>query len=175
DEKNQIITTNCWINQMWIDPKLRWEPMKYGNISTVNMPYDSVWLPDVVLYNSAHITSESVSTNVILQSTGEVMWLAMVIFKSSCAIDVKYFPFDTQHCILEFASWTYDNNGLNLVTYGGPEGDVSNYKNSTEWELVVKFSCCEVPYRRPLFYVFNMVFPCILITLVALLGFYMPS
>ena len=47
------------------------------------------------------------------------------------------------------------------------------------------FSCCEVPYpfiknhilikRRPLFYVFNMIFPCVLITLVALLGFYMPS
>lgn len=36
---------------MWIDPKLKWEPMKYGNISTVNIPYDSVWLPDVVLYN----------------------------------------------------------------------------------------------------------------------------
>ena len=29
--------------------------------------------------------------------------------------------------------------------------------------------------RRPLFYVFNMVFPCVLITLVAFLGFYLPS
>lgn len=28
--------------------------------------------------------------------------------------------------------------------------------------------------RRPLFYVFNMVFPCMLITLVAFLGFYLP-
>ncbi|BFZ01344.1 hypothetical protein BsWGS_04383 [Bradybaena similaris] len=193
DEKNQIITTNCWINQVWTDPKLKWEPMKYGNISTVNVPFASVWLPDVVLYNSAHITSESVSTNVIVQNSGVVMWLAMVIFKSSCAIDVKYFPFDTQHCILEFASWTYDEKGLNLILDDVPGGDVSNYKNSTEWELVVfteervvvKFSCCDVPYvfiknhirikRRPLFYVFNMVFPCILITLVALLGFYMPS
>ncbi|BFY98226.1 hypothetical protein BsWGS_01266 [Bradybaena similaris] len=192
DEKNQIITTNCWINQMWVDPKLRWEPMKYGNISTVNLPFDTVWLPDIVLYNSAHITSESVSTNVILQASGIVMWLSMVIFKSSCAIDVKYFPFDTQHCLLEFASWTYDANSVNLLI-DKDEGDLTNYKNSTEWELVsflqerqeVLFSCCEVPYtfiknhirikRRPLFYVFNMVFPCILITLVALLGFYMPS
>ena len=28
--------------------------------------------------------------------------------------------------------------------------------------------------RRPLFYVFNMIFPCLLITLVAFLGFYLP-
>ena len=29
--------------------------------------------------------------------------------------------------------------------------------------------------RKPLFYVFNMILPCLVITLVALLGFYMPS
>lgn len=42
------------------------------------------------------------------------------------------------------------------------------------------YSCCEQPYpditytvhlrRRPMFYVFNMLLPCFLITLVALLG-----
>jgi len=29
--------------------------------------------------------------------------------------------------------------------------------------------------RKPLFYVFNMILPCLLITLVAMLGFYIPS
>lgn len=193
DEKNQIITTNLWINQGWIDPKLRWEPQKYGNVSVIRIPYDSIWLPDIVLYNSAHITSESVSTNVIVTAQGNVTWLSMVIFKSSCDIDVKYFPFDTQNCALEFSSWTFDAYSLNLLIMGDKQGDLSNYMNSTEWHLVeylqerqtVFFSCCEEPYifiknyirmrRRPLFYVFNMVFPCLLITLVALLGFYMPS
>ena len=46
------------------------------------------------------------------------------------------------------------------------------------------YSCCTEPYpeiyyklvlrRKPLFYVFNMVFPCLLITLVAFLGFNLP-
>ncbi|KAH9513383.1 Neuronal acetylcholine receptor subunit alpha-10 [Bulinus truncatus] len=179
--------------RIWTDPKLSWDPRKYGNVTVINLPYDTVWLPDIVLYNSAHITDESVSTNVIVDSNGTIMWLQMVILKSSCEVDVKYFPFDTQHCVLEFASWTYDANSVNLMTLGSESGDVSNYKNSTEWELVsflqerkeVNFSCCPVPYvfiknhirikRRPLFYVFNMVFPCILITMVALLGFYMPA
>ena len=37
--------------QGWIDPKLRWEPAKYGNVSVIRIPYDSIWLPDIVLYN----------------------------------------------------------------------------------------------------------------------------
>lgn len=115
----------------------------------------------------------------------------MWIFKSSCSIDVRYFPFDKQNCSLNFASWTYSLHGLNLINIA-EEGDTSNYVSSSEWELlgfffvrqVVTFSCCPEPYpfirydilikRRPLFYLFNMMMPCVLITLVALLGFYMP-
>ena len=63
-------------------------------------------------------------------------WLSMVIFKSSCAIDVKYFPFDTQNCSLDFASWTYDAYSLNLLIQGDRVGDTTNYMNSTEWMLL---------------------------------------
>ncbi|XP_046325861.1 ligand-gated ion channel 4-like isoform X2 [Haliotis rufescens] len=195
DEKNQIMTTNCWINQGWIDKKLAWVPEKYGNISVIRIPYDSVWLPDIVLYNTAEVTSKemsSVSTNVIVTSDGNVTYLSMVIYKSSCSIDVKHFPFDEQNCSMEFSSWTYDATSLNIMNVG-EEGDTSNYIPSTEWNLVqyvqkrdpVLFSCCPEPYifmkyfvlikRRPLFYLFNMVMPCVLITMVALLGFYMPN
>ena len=116
----------------------------------------------------------------------------MVIFKSSCRIDVRYFPFDEQNCSMQFASWTYDGFQLQL-RMNSEEGDISNYIRNSEWILIklhvewnlVYYSCCIEPYpdityyiqirRRPLFYVFNMILPCILITLVALLGFYIPS
>lgn len=54
-------------------------------------------------YNSAVI-----NTNVIVSHTGEVVWLSHGIFRSSCDIDVEYFPFDVQRCALKWASWTYD-------------------------------------------------------------------
>ena len=81
---------------------------------------------------------------------------------------------------------------INLVKVGD-DGDVSNYIPNSEWTLVrlhvqrnlMYYSCCAEPYpditytvqmrRKPLFYVFNMILPCFLITLVALLGFYVPS
>jgi hypothetical protein len=116
--------------------------------------------------------------------------MSTVIFKSSCSINVKYFPFDEQQCDMIFASWTYDGFFLDINVNVG-EGDTTNYIKNGEWHLVkilaVKhlkiYSCCEEPYpelqykliirRRPLYYVFNMVFPCLLITMVAFLGFYL--
>ncbi|KAL5007558.1 hypothetical protein ScPMuIL_016364 [Solemya velum] len=51
DEKNQILTTNCWLNQIWIDYSLRWDSEEYGGIKVVRLPYGSVWRPDILLYN----------------------------------------------------------------------------------------------------------------------------
>ncbi|XP_048754412.1 neuronal acetylcholine receptor subunit alpha-10-like isoform X2 [Ostrea edulis] len=194
DEKNQILTTNCWLNQMWTDYGLRWNPKDYGGIKVVRLPYDQIWRPDIFLYNNADVSTyfSSISSNVIVTSQGNVTWLSMVIFKSSCSINVRYFPFDEQNCSMTFASWTYDGYQINLVL-NTHEGDISNYISNSEWHLhklyvqrnVVFYSCCAEPYpditfyihiqRRPLFYIFNMVMPCVMITLVALLGFYIPS
>jgi nicotinic acetylcholine receptor len=76
---------------------------------------------------------------------------------------------------------------------GAETGDVSNFKRNGEWILenlsveknVKKYTCCESPYpdityyvlirRRPLFYIFNMIIPCVVLTLVALLGFMVPA
>ncbi|KAK2713854.1 hypothetical protein QYM36_009667, partial [Artemia franciscana] len=72
-------------------------------------------------------------------------------------------------------------------------GDISNYQPNGEFDLLTfesvrheqYYSCCPEPYpditytlklrRRPLFYVFNLILPCILINSIALLVFYVPS
>ena len=41
-------------------------------------------------------------TNCIVQSNGKILWATPAITKSSCQVDITYFPFDTQVCSLKF-------------------------------------------------------------------------
>ncbi|CAB0043657.1 unnamed protein product [Trichogramma brassicae] len=143
-------------------------------------------------YTLQQYSSAVINTNVIVSHTGEVVWLSHGIFRSSCDIDVEYFPFDEQRCVLKWASWTYDGYQLQLEKQS-EQGDVSNYQPNGEFDLVnftakrneEYYSCCPEPYpdityeirlrRRPMFYVFNLILPCILINGIALLVFYVPS
>lgn len=194
DERNQMITTNAWIKQSWFDYKLIWNPHDFENITQMHIPYHKVWRPDIILYTNAdsEYSKSVMSTDVIVTYDGNVTWSTAGIYKSSCHLDVRYYPFDQQNCKLKYASWAYDGTKIDIILTSNT-GDQSNYMTSTEWILnsieaeknSIVYSCCPEPYpyvdihinieRRPMFYVFNLILPCVLTSLVALLGFYMPS
>ena len=67
----------------------------------------------------------TLATKATLHSTGDVEWRPPAIYHSSCEVnthltvqlthrktlsqmDVEYFPFDEQTCVMKFGSWTYD-------------------------------------------------------------------
>lgn len=45
---------------------------------------------------------------------GDVLWLPAAIFRSTCSVNILYFPFDIQNCSLKFGSWTYDGWKLDI-------------------------------------------------------------
>jgi len=64
-----------------------------------------------------------------------VLWVVPAMTKSSCRIDVTFFPFDEQRCPLKFGSWTYDGFQMDLINLSS-SGDLSKYTSSGEWDLV---------------------------------------
>uniref|UniRef100_A0A3Q2P556 Cholinergic receptor nicotinic alpha 9 subunit n=1 Tax=Fundulus heteroclitus TaxID=8078 RepID=A0A3Q2P556_FUNHE len=193
DERNQVLTTYLWIRQVWYDAYLKWDKEGYDDLEMINIPSDLVWKPDIVLYNKAdEESSEAPSTNVKLRYNGEIVWDSPAITKSSCVVDVSYFPFDWQSCNLTFGSWTYNGNQLD-ISLGMDSGDLSDFVENVEWEChgmpavrnVMMYGCCSDPYteitytlllkRRSSFYIFNLLLPCFLISFLAPLGFYLPA
>lgn len=37
--------------QEWHDYKLRWDPADYENVTSIRIPSELIWRPDIVLYN----------------------------------------------------------------------------------------------------------------------------
>ncbi|XP_064815708.1 neuronal acetylcholine receptor subunit alpha-9-I-like, partial [Oncorhynchus masou masou] len=111
DERNQVLTTYLWIRQTWFDAYLKWDKEEYDGLEVIRIPSNLVWRPDIVLYNKAdEEASGPADTNVVLRYNGEITWDMPAITKSSCVVDVSYFPFDWQWCNLTFGSWTYNGN-----------------------------------------------------------------
>lgn len=50
------------ILQEWNDYKLRWNPEEYENVTSIRIPSEIIWRPDIVLYNKWE--SESVCSPV---------------------------------------------------------------------------------------------------------------
>uniref|UniRef100_A0A8C6WEY9 Cholinergic receptor, nicotinic, alpha 9 n=1 Tax=Neogobius melanostomus TaxID=47308 RepID=A0A8C6WEY9_9GOBI len=189
DERNQVLTTYLWIRQVWHDAYLKWNKEDYDDLEMINIPSDLVWKPDIVLYNKL---GEPSNTNVKLRYNGELIWDSPAITKSTCVVDVAYFPFDWQQCNLTFGSWTYNGNQVD-VTLTMDGGDLSDFVENVEWEChgmpavrnVMMYGCCSDPYteitytlllkRRSSFYIFNLLLPCFLISFLAPLGFYLPA
>ncbi|KAK2879150.1 hypothetical protein Q8A67_019941 [Cirrhinus molitorella] len=193
DEKNQMMTTNVWLKQEWNDYKLRWNPSEFDNVMSIRVPSEMIWVPDIVLYNNADGEfAVTHMTKAHLFHTGKVSWVPPAIYKSSCSIDVTFFPFDQQNCKMKFGSWTYDKAKIDLEQIENTV-DLKDYWESGEWAIInavgtyntKKYDCCHEIYpdityffiirRLPLFYTINLIIPCLLISCLTVLVFYLPS
>ncbi len=141
-----------------------------------------------------------------------------MIYKSYCAINIEYYPFDIQECYMKFGTWSYNGDLVNLdhistskehleismnnndtdktskKLYIVQKGiDMSDYYQSVEWDIlsieaqknVKYYDCCAEKYldiyfnvtlkRKTLFYLVNLIIPCVNISFLSVLVFYLPS
>ncbi|XP_021371683.1 neuronal acetylcholine receptor subunit alpha-7-like isoform X1 [Mizuhopecten yessoensis] len=192
DEKMQILHSNVWLNMKWKDCNLVWNPEEFGGIASIRVPAAKVWKPDILMYNSADEAFDGTfHTNVIVYSDGSCSWIPPGMFKSTCAINIAWFPFDEQKCTMKFGSWTHPGQLLDLQLESD-KGDTSTFIRNGEWKLLGvpavrserHYKCCPEFYiditvtihiqRRTLYYGFNIIIPCVLISSMSLLLFMLP-
>ena len=127
-------------------------------------------------------------TPIEVSNDGSISWATLAIVRATCQVNMFNFPFDRQTCTLVFASGAEDSSRLLLLP--DPDGAVlGSYIKSEEWTLLgmpVEVSMSshagttspytEVTYtvvieRKPLFFIFNLVLPCIMMVAIGMLTF----
>jgi len=163
DERNQILTTKMWLQMEWTDEMLRWDPKNYENQSSISLPCDLVWLPDIELYNSADAAPESTSklmrSRVVINNLGNVVWVPRANFRGTCQKIDESTGEETDRytklwkCTLKFGSWTYNGFQVDIVNRGDTIG-IDDLIKSKQFELVqteltrqlITYACCPEPY-----------------------------
>ena len=118
-------------------------------------------------------------------------------------MDVEFFPFDIQKCSMKFGSWTYDRFEVDLLHLCAPDEDsvdvieqgidLRDFYENVEWDIVSvtaqkhikQYICCIESYpdvtfyitmrRKTLFHTVNLILPCVVISFLTILVFYLPS
>lgn len=147
---------NLWLRYKWTDELLKWndsiKTLKFVTDPTVS---DSIWIPDIYLYNTGENPMEDLAyTLATVTNKGEVMLSRPGIITSTCRFNLSNFPYDQQYCHLKFGSWSHNANEIFLQNFD-PFFDISNYQENEEWDLISFnssintkiYSCCPDPYQ----------------------------
>lgn len=193
NEKQQTFTSLLAIRQRWIDEYLTWDPARFNGVDTIRIPANQIWTPDLVISNFAGDKfNDYMVTNTIVSSNGHVLWLYPALIKTYCTLNVQNFPFDRQKCEIIFISWTHSGDQLDVRYNDSFANTVYYIPTNQEWAVdgitaerhVKYYACCKEPYpdvtftihmrRGSLFYVVNLIAPCLLIFIISFLGFFLP-
>uniref|UniRef100_A0A8C8RML1 Acetylcholine receptor subunit epsilon n=1 Tax=Pelusios castaneus TaxID=367368 RepID=A0A8C8RML1_9SAUR len=204
NEKEETLTTNVWIKLEWTDYRLNYSESEFEGIRSLRVPSDMVWLPDIVLENNIDGQFEiAYYANVLVYPGGAMYWLPPAIYRSTCAIEVTYFPFDWQNCSLVFQSQTYSANEVHLrlsmdettqLPIDEIDIDPAAFTENGEWAIRHRparkvlhpelgreaLGFQEIHFyliiqRKPLFYVINIIAPCVLISSLVVLVYFLPA
>ncbi|ESP00023.1 hypothetical protein LOTGIDRAFT_53687, partial [Lottia gigantea] len=191
---NKFALSNT-IFQEWIDDFLQWNPEEFDNITRLVLPASKVWLPDLSVGNSIdQIFRREFETmfRVAVYFNGKVVWEPGGIFSTSCPIDITYYPFDSQSCEISIGNWQYTDDQVKLSNRSKVIS-FENFDPNGEWMIdktevyrgEFVYVCCpdlnfpEINFRlyirrKFLYYFINIMIPCLMMSVLVLMVFYLP-
>ncbi|XP_072014713.1 neuronal acetylcholine receptor subunit alpha-9-like [Amphiura filiformis] len=195
DTRQQKLTVSAYLKMTWTDEFLTWNSSEWGNITSLHIPAHAIWFPDLSLYNNVDKGWMSLPTgmHLVAYPDGTVKWYSPVILTSSCRQRVRYFPFDTQVCLLRFCSWSAHSRQIDFWPEEGSDSVQSRFLEDGTWRfmnlsverVLMPYACCPHPFselfyhvlfrRRSDFYVTYLILPCVLLSVLSLMVFYLPS
>ncbi|KAL4223970.1 5-hydroxytryptamine receptor 3A [Mactra antiquata] len=192
DEKKQSITIRATLEISWKDDFLVWNPMTYGNVSTINVKQDDIWYPNIALKHTFHRPTDlgQAGGRAIVDHDGSVLTWPYKLYTVACKIKIAKFPFDKQTCEFIFVPWTNPTDSMMLFSKQ-IKPDLTMLSESGEWAILdcrvehatLSFSEDSFTYvhfvldlqRKALYHVLNALIPVMCISLLNIACFILPS
>ena len=95
--------------QYWTDEFLQWDPAQFGGITSLHIPAELIWKPDLLVYNkflflvsnlcktfsaNMNIKENELLTNVEVSSSGKISLFRAIITDVTCDLQLDRFPYD---------------------------------------------------------------------------------
>ncbi|XP_053389323.1 neuronal acetylcholine receptor subunit alpha-6-like [Mercenaria mercenaria] len=191
DELSGEIELTMLFYMRWVDERLTWTPSDFDGKSTLLVPPEDVWCPQLYLLQSFDRIQDisNVSIMVRLSSSGLVIWNSGSVLKVVCSVDVTYFPFDTQTCEITVSGWAYTAD--EVMYYTTSSTVFQDYLSSnSQWMLesatVINYTDIRRTFppsinialnlkRRSDFFVVYIIFPMVFLGSINNLVFVMPA
>ncbi|KAK3592889.1 hypothetical protein CHS0354_004115 [Potamilus streckersoni] len=187
DEVKEELSINGYVTVTWTDDRVFWNPYQYVEITSVIVPWGSIWSPPLVLLNPSNKISDMNRelTTMRLLYNGTAIWTPGDVFEVKCYADVEKYPFDEQTCSIGLAAWGYLSDEV-WLSVSSKFIDTAFYKDSGEWRLkhsdmntYVKnsLSVASIRFtfkRRSSFAFVNLIMPIIIFSILNIFVFSIP-
>ncbi|KAH3844362.1 hypothetical protein DPMN_086620 [Dreissena polymorpha] len=191
DEVMGKLTISGLLKMEWYNHRMRWNPIDYGGVFTINVPSFATWKPDLVLTepidNAFAFGYMQNWVNVRYLYDGMAIFAPSEVLSSACDITVTYYPFDTQICEINLYPWGINKHEIVLNTYT-TEVSKSIFSENAEWMLDKTETLTGVMFdtfyfyrvvlylkRRPTFVIVNVVLPIFFMSVLNVLVFFLPA
>ncbi|KAF8383352.1 lgc-14, partial [Pristionchus pacificus] len=190
DQVEQVMRVIAEFRMIWHDYRLKWNESDYGGIKHMYVNRASVWTPEITVANSESATDAvpEHKQNVLINSTGHLLYYYSVLANSVVRLETKNFPFDKQECPLCLVETFFNKNESKV--YAGISPDINyNISGNGEWDLtslktfrktlpdyhMVEFDLMCFLFtlkRKSNFYVMVIIIPTFIITALTITGIF---
>ncbi|XP_068262378.1 acetylcholine receptor subunit delta isoform X3 [Nyctibius grandis] len=190
-EVDETLTTNLWLEHGWTDYRLQWNKSEFGDINVLRLPPDMLWLPEIVLENNTGYVYWLPPS--IFRSACPINVDFFPFDWQNCTLKFSSLAYSALEISMHLKTDTDQETGKDYPVEWiiiDPEGFTEN----GEWEIIHRparknihpenppdtsehqdITFYLIIKRKPLFYVINIVTPCILIAFMVILVFYLPA
>ena len=189
DEQAQTFSISTTLSMRWNDAHLTWSKSQFGQLETIHTDQDDIWLPDIVVGNSANKREQLgyKKMPVRIDFTGDITWEPTLMITSSCDIDVTYYPYDTQLCTIVFTTDISDYGQIDVNLDPDMPIEMVYFSEDGTWDII-GYAAKELPNgpmkpmigftfllkRRPKFFFDTIILPVLILSTTAPLVFLLP-